>query len=384
MWCWDCLVNMLYITVDDCSHDQGRARASRQIRTSMKYAATLALALATIALPSILVQDQGIASASAWLKHDTISAQLSPASSSGLITAGPSRDKCVTLSSQTPTVPNFEAVTGTSVSCVNTYANGSQTWAQWESPWILAPSAGETDWVAGDPGGRQIVVQVNLIPNNLDDVGNPLGWEKSCAAGQFNAYALQLGTNLVAAGLQNSVIRLGAEMNGPWEGDFVGTTTVEQNLWATCFANEVTSLRRVTGEHFLVDWNPNSCYENIPYVNYYPGNAYVDILGLDFYDQSCMTPTVQVSWAQLSNLPAGLLSFETFAKEHGKPMSFPEWGLVKTPGDDGDNPAYINGVGSTFDSGDFAFESYFDPSVQGTLPIGPATPLSLAAFQKWF
>ena len=64
------------------------------------------------------------------------------------------------------------------------------------------------------------------------------------------------------------------------------------------------------------------------------------------------------------------------------PMSFPEWGLLQSP--KGDDPAYINGIGSTFAKGNFSFEKYFDAGDRGTLQVGPATPLSLAAFQKWF
>jgi beta-mannanase len=226
---------------------------------------------------------------------------------------------------------------------------------------------------------------MNLIPNSLEDVGDPLSWEQSCAAGDFDSYATELGTNLVVAGLQNSVIRLGAEMNGTWEADFVGTTTVEQHLWATCFANEVTAMRQAAGEHFLFVWNPNACTENIPYLNFYPGNAYVDIVGLDLYDATCTTAsgsTARITWNQLANEPAGLTRFKAFAKAHNKPMSFPEWGLDQEP--NGDDPAYINGIGSTFTKGNFAFESYFDAGDDGTLQLGPATRLALAAFQKWF
>ena len=221
-----------------------------------------------------------------------------------------------------------------------------------------------------------------MIPSNLANISNPLGWEQSCAAGDFNSYATQLGTNLVAAGLQNSVLRLGEEMNGPWENDFIGNTTQEQNLWAKCFANEVTGLRQAAGEHFLIDWNTNACTENVPYANYYPGNAYVDILGIDFYDESCMNPATRVAFSQLANAPAGLTSFEAFAAAQGKPMSFPEWGLVSNSG--GDNPGYINGIGSAVSSGNFAFEAYFDAGVDGILQLGSTTPLSTAAFAKQF
>jgi beta-mannanase len=223
---------------------------------------------------------------------------------------------------------------------------------------------------------------VDLIPSSLQNTNNPLGWEQSCAAGDFNSYANTLGTNLVAAGLQNSVLRLGQEMNGPWEADFIGSTTQEQSLWASCFANEVTALHQATGQHFIIDWNPNSCSQNVPYANFYPGNAYVDIIGLDFYDQSCVTPGTAVSFAQLSNVPAGLTSFEAFAAAQGKAMSFPEWGLVSNAG--GDDPGYVNGIGSAVNNGNFAFQAYFDTGTLGIMQLGPTTPLATAAFAKQF
>jgi hypothetical protein len=66
-------------------------------------------------------------------------------------------------------------------------------------------------------------------------------------------------------------------------------------------------------------------------------------------------------------------------------MSLPEWGLSTIPA--GDDPGYINGIGSTFTNKDFAFESYFDgaggPSSKA-MALGPSTPLSDVAFQQWF
>ena len=309
---------------------------------------------------------------------------------SGLITTGASRSEClepdlsagVTYANIQSAVSSFEATTGTSVKCILAYLNGAQTWAQWDAPWVTGSGYGYTTWVAAAPQTRQLVLGVDLIPGGLANISNPLSWEQSCAAGDFNSYATTLGNNLVAAGLQNSVLRLGEEMNGPWEKDFVGNTTQEQNLWSTCFANEVSALRQAAGEHFLIDWNPNACTENIPYANFYPGNSYVDIVGLDFYDQSCVTPGTAVPFSQLANEQAGLTSFEAFATAQGKAMSFPEWGLVSGAG--GDDAAYINGIGVAVNNGNFAFQAYFDPGVDGILQLGSTTPLATAAYSKQF
>jgi beta-mannanase len=278
-------------------------------------------------------------------------------------------------------VSSFDNVTGTTVTCLGAYGS-DQTWSDWTDPWLTGPAgAGYTSWVAQDPQVRQMVLGISLIPASIQDSSDPSGWEQSCAAGNFDNYAAELGTNLVAAGLQNSVIRLAWEMNGPWEGDFVGSTTQDQSLWVTCFDNEVTALRSAAGEHFLIDWNPNSCTETIPYANYYPGNAYVNIVGLDFYDVSCDAPNTQVSFAQLAAVPSGLNNFEAFAAAQGKPMSFPEWGLDTTP--NGDDPGYIAGVGAAVANGNFAFEEYFQVA-DGVMQLGSSTPLSNAQFEKSF
>ena len=315
----------------------------------------------------------------------------SPASSGGAIIAGPSRSECLepdnpsgdySVASLQSLVSSFDNLTNSNVTCLISYMNGMPTWSDWVSPWITEPQVGFGSWIAQDPQVRQLVLQVDLIPLSLQNTSDPLGWEQSCAAGDFNNYATQLGQNLVADGLQNTVIRLGAEMNGAWETDYMGATTQEQSLWATCFDNEVTGFRQAAGEHFLIDWNPNACTQSVPYSNFYPGNAYVDIMGLDFYDLDCDTPSTAVNFTQLTNEPYGLASFESFANAQGKAMSFPEWGLSATP--NGDDPAYIDGIGAAVANEDFAFEAYFDAGAQGMMMLGSSTPLSVTAFQKWF
>jgi hypothetical protein len=308
-----------------------------------------------------------------------------------LITAGPSRRECLDpnfsdtgLAAIKSAVAKFDKVTNSTVTCLSAYVTTAQNWNSWEHPWIASAQYGYTDWVKAKPLTRQIVLEVNLIPNSLVNVENPLSWEESCAQGDFNPYATVLGKSLVEAGLENSVLRLGAEMNGIWEEDYVGPTVQEQHLWAECFANEATALREAPGERFLIDWNANACVGNIPFANYYPGNAYVDIVGLDIYDVSCLNPYSRQTFQQLLDVRLGITSFEDFAAARGKPMSFPEWGLKKYP--NGDDPAYIDGMGAIFDRRDVAFETYLNVNlvIRPYLPLGTQTPLALAAFKKWF
>jgi hypothetical protein len=309
--------------------------------------------------------------------------------SNTLIKAGDSRAECVELDLQgtglaaiETAVTSWDTLTDSTANCLLAYLNGAPNWYGWTDAWVTAPQYGYTQWVAQSPTTRQLILQVDLIPTSLQDTNDPLSWEQSCDAGHFNSYATTLGRHLVAAGLGNSVVRLGAEANADWETDFIGNTVREEKAWAKCFDNEVTGLRAASGSHFLIDWNPNACVESIPYDDWYPGNAYVNIMGLDLYDESCTQWGTAISYTDLSNEPVSLTHFIAYANARKKPMSIPEWGLVAS--DSADDPNYIAGVGATVDKNDFAFEAYFDTGAQGTIELSSNTPQSLVAFQEWF
>jgi hypothetical protein len=316
--------------------------------------------------------------------HSPTSRPLAPSTLIG----GDSKSECAELPFQDTglsaiksAVSNWDSLTHSTATCLLAYNNGVPNWREWDVPWITDPRYGYTQWVAHSPTTRQVVLQVDLIPTSLQNKNDPLPWERSCANGRFNSYATTLGDNLVAAGLEHTVIRLGAEANGAWETDFVGSTAQEQHLWAKCFDNEVMGLR-ASGGKFLIDWNPNACLQDIPFANYYPGNAYVNILGLDIYDESCTHYGAAISFANLSNEPVSLTQFVAFANSKGKAMSFPEWGMESSHSKD--DPNFVSGIGSTVCHNDFAFEAYFDAGARGTVELNSGAPESLAAFQEWF
>jgi beta-mannanase len=232
----------------------------------------------------------------------------------------------------------------------------------------------------------------DLIPQSVSDNSDPLTWERPCASGGYNQYAATLAKNLVSYGAGNIVIRLGVEANGSWEDDYVGTTSAEMSDWSKCYDNEVRAIRAVHGTHFLFVWNPNICTANIPLNKWYPGNAYVNIIGADAYDKDCGTlkTVAQEGWkpyttdssngsARNSVFPS-LANIEAFAVAHRKPMSFPEWGL--TTGDD--DAAYVTDMAHMFNSDVFAFQSYFDDGDDGTARLGSAIPKATAAYAKKF
>ena len=117
----------------------------------------------------------------------------------------------------------------------------------------------------------------------------------------------------------------------------------------------------------------------------YPGNAYVDVIGLDAYDQSWATPQTPTNAWSSTTLPS-LTAAQQFASAEGKPLAFTEWGVtIRTDGHGlGDDPYYINHMVSWMEtsSNDVVFESYFDDDTGGVNATitGGAFPESLAAF----
>jgi beta-mannanase len=162
--------------------------------------------------------------------------------------------------------------------------------------------------------------------------------------------------------------------------------------WAKCYDNEVSAMRAVPGTHFLFVWNPNACTADLTIDKWYPGNAYVDIIGIDVYDKDCETlkTVAQEGWnayltdsassgATDPNFPS-LANVEAFATANRKPMSFPEWGLITG----NDDATYVKEIARLFNSGNFSFESYFDNAGDGIAPLGPTIPKATAAYSQAF
>jgi hypothetical protein len=300
---------------------------------------------------------------------------------SGLIQAGDSKTKCIDSRLGEP-LRQVEQVVGFKYHCIETFSNADPAWADWVKPWLTKAKYGYSTWLQADPANRQIILTINVIP---DSAASDPDWTAKCAAGNYNIYARQLAVNLVHAGFGYSVIRLEPEMNGTVNVGSLGTTMTEWHQWAQCFTQEVTSMRAVHGSHLLFDWNVNANYRNIPLAEFYPGNSYVDIIGIDAYDNSGVRlPPVgnPARWGVLAGEPEGLNAVETFAAAHGKSLSVPEWGTVVSQGDDA---AYVTQMAGFIAGHDVAFQSWFNSGNDGIFQLSRSqAPRSLAAYSSAF
>jgi hypothetical protein len=85
----------------------------------------------------------------------------------------------------------------------------------------------------------------------------------------------------------------------------------------------------VTGAHFTFEWNPTIGDLGVGNLSkYYPGDDYVDDIGLDVYDIAQGTyPGAKAEFRHVLTERYGLNWLTRFATSHDKPVVLPEWGL---------------------------------------------------------
>jgi hypothetical protein len=220
-------------------------------------------------------------------------------------------------------------------------------------------------WVQKDPKHRRYILSVPLLPGPWDRSGPRQGPGqepvslKLGAEGKYNTYFETLAKNLVKYKLGNTILRLGWEFNGGWYTWRVDNAE-EAKFFAEYFRQIVTTMRAVPGTQDLkFCWNPNVMWMGYDIELAYPGDEFVDDIGIDIYDQSWIKNTYPIpscaseseimsrqkrAWNEgLNNKNWGLQFWAKFAKRHKKPLSIPEWGVfIREDGHGGgDNPFFI-------------------------------------------
>jgi hypothetical protein len=250
-----------------------------------------------------------------------------------------------------PSLAQFNRWMGRKVDVIGDYMDVGDTWASidGEGPSHLRADASQ---IVKNPG-TLLELAVPMLPaarcpqDPWKSAANA-AIDTSClregAAGDFDQYFKILARKLVTLGLGHTIIRLGWESNGDW---YPWSEYLDENAFIGYWQQIVTTMRSVTGSHFLFDWNgATGTLGNGKYaITAYPGDAYVDFLGADFYDQGKTLSVMFTGDHQLDWLAS-------FALAHNKLISIGEWGLQApagssfaphdlsgTPG--GDDPAWV-------------------------------------------
>ncbi|WP_336492820.1 glycosyl hydrolase, partial [Methylobacterium nigriterrae] len=207
----------------------------------------------------------------------------------------------------------YQAWLGRPVDDVLFYLN-NDSWAAFDSsvPWAVglwAPSQTSVIWS----------VPLTVWGTALDEV----------ATGAYDAHFLKAAQALAAGRSEAGPIyvRLGWEFNGSW---MPWAAQGHEAAFVTAFQN-VVSLFRSVSDQFRFVWDVNAGGSYDP-AKAYPGDAYVDVVGMDFYYNTAWDPTDPLkAFASKVSQSYGLQWQQDFAAAHGKATAISEWG-VQTDG----------------------------------------------------
>jgi hypothetical protein len=224
---------------------------------------------------------------------------------------------------------------------------------------------------SGFPG--LLVVSQGLVPNGRSaDL-------QACANGTYDQNFKDFGSTMVSNGRGASVVRLGWEFNGaymPWAG-------TNAAVYKQCFQRAAAAIRQ-TNPSVIIDWtiNAHGTPSNLcggSSLNCYPGDASVDIIGIDNYDHAPSAASL-ADFTRVAEAAEGMTWLFNFAKQHGKKFSVGEWGIA--PGSDynqtGENPEFIRWMNQWFaaHAADLAYEVYFNSCMANDVESNLFRPVS--------
>ncbi|HVT21849.1 MAG TPA: glycosyl hydrolase [Mycobacteriales bacterium] len=192
------------------------------------------------------------------------------------------------------------------------------------------------------------------------------------ASGYYNEHFQAMARQLVDAGLGHSVLRIGWEFNGSWFRWGITAThkpaqyATRARQFAAAWRQVVRAIRHVKGAHFTFDW----CVSAGPHYRHlklaYPGDKYVDYIGMDVYDwnRNGVPDTPKARWHAIVHQGTGLAWLAKFADAHHKQISIPEWALVhdnvQRKHSGGDDKSFIRHMHDWFRTHNLGYENYFN------------------------
>ncbi|MEI9984395.1 MAG: glycosyl hydrolase [Aliidongia sp.] len=177
------------------------------------------------------------------------------------------------------------------------------------------------------------------------------------AAGAYDSNFVTIAKDLVAHDLGTSIIRIGWEFNGNWQP---WSSYKDNANFVKYYQRIVMLMREVPGARFQFEWCPNVGTGSLAPNQSYPGDAFVDIIGMDIYDGhwSTIDATPQGRWNYFVTEPYGLQWQVEIAKNHNKRLSWPEWACC---GDNaGDDPYFINQAAAWLKTYSYLYADYWD------------------------
>jgi len=153
---------------------------------------------------------------------------------------------------------------------------------------------------------------------------------EQAATGAYDGFYRQ-AASIIAQGTPGTdviEIRPGWEFNGFW---FSWSAIGRESTYIAAYRELVDSFRSVS-DRFRFEWTVNEQWDASPInpEDAYPGDAYVDTIGMDFYWREQFQGTDPIASFNyfLHRNDFGLQWVETFAEARGKATGYSEWGTI--------------------------------------------------------
>jgi hypothetical protein len=269
-------------------------------------------------------------------------------------------------------IQQFERFVGSEVTHVGAFVS-KISWARFD----------ELSWLSEWRGsGYTLSLGVPMLTNNDG------GTLRQGASGAYDAHFKRLAEQLVANGQGSAILRLGWEFNGAW---YPWAAQKDPQAFAEYWRRIHRVIRSVPGAQGIrFDWNSAIGPASVPLAAY-PGDEYVDIIGMDVYDRSKSGADADPAkrWQRMVNQPYGLAWLRDFAAAHGKPMSFPEWAVSarQQGGAVNDNPLFIRSMHEWIRSNNVEYHNYFEFDAvdeKGAQLTDGGNPRAASIFQQLF
>jgi hypothetical protein len=232
-------------------------------------------------------------------------------------------------------------------------------------------------------GGR-ISYGLAMLPQTNHAGRNPGYWAQA-ARGSYDTYYQSVARQVAASGATNVIFRIGWESNHnswPWYG---GSDPAR-------FKQTFQRIARILRDHnptCLIEWcNVKDGRQRGSVLDLYPGDAYVDIVGVTFFDGYPAFNSDAI-WAanyrtRLRGGPLGIGSWLDFARSRGKKFAVPEWGIWRGRPNCGDNQVYIRKMNEFFRGcgDDLAYENYFNQIDYHQICPGNINPRASAEYRR--
>lgn len=243
---------------------------------------------------------------------------------------------------------------------------GDANWSDWQTS--LSWQASRFKGLTSD-----IEWSVPLIPQ-----GATLS---AASSGSYDSHYTALAKQFVSLWPNDKqiYIRVGWEFNG--NGWFPWSAVGKASQYIGAFRHFVNAFRAVAPGRFKFEWTPNVGNVGMDPTTAYPGDSYVDVIGMDFYyDTKWLGTDPNKAWNYMVSEKWGLQWHQDFAAQHKKPTAYAEWGVNSNSAG-----PYITSANKWFNDHHVLYQNYWDSNsnFRGDLSHGQF-PQAAAAYKSAF